>query len=78
MTQHNRSRVIRYVKRGTLPGCDLLSLYDRSENLLIVDEDHFERLSDVDREIVLKTEHSALLIEYPVNKPPRIKFEEAM
>jgi hypothetical protein len=77
MTQHNRSRVIRYVKQGTLPGCDLLSLYDRSENLLIVDEDHFERLSDVDREIVLKTEHSALLIEYPVNKPPRIKFEEA-
>jgi hypothetical protein len=74
---HNQPRVVRYVKRGTLPGCDLLSLYDRSENLLIVDEDHFERLSDADREIVLQTEHSALLIEYPANKPPRIKFEEA-
>jgi hypothetical protein len=75
MTGHNQSRVIRYVKRGMLPGCDLLSLYDRGENLLIVDEDHFKRLSDVEREIVLRTEHSALLIEYPANKPPRIKVD---
>jgi len=75
MTLHNKSRVIRYVKPGTLPGCDLLSLYDRGENLLIVDADHFERLSDVDREIVLQTECSALLIEYPANRPPRIKFD---
>jgi hypothetical protein len=43
-----------------------------------VRDPHFERLSDVDREIVLQTEHSALLIEYPVNKPPRRKIEEGM
>jgi hypothetical protein len=36
----NELRIIRYVKPGTLPGRDLLSLYDRGENLLIVDEDH--------------------------------------
>jgi hypothetical protein len=48
-----QSRVIRYVELGTLPGRDLLSLYDKSANLLIVDRVHFERLSDENREIVL-------------------------
>jgi hypothetical protein len=68
----NQSRIIRYVKPGTLPGRDLLSLYDESANLLIIDRDHFERLSDENREIVLGTQHSALLIEYGGNKPPRV------
>jgi hypothetical protein len=68
-----QSRIIRYVEPGTLPGRDLLSLYDKSANLLIVDWVHFERLSDENREIVLHTTHPALLIEYGENKPPRCK-----
>jgi hypothetical protein len=67
------TRIIRYVLPGTLPVRDLLALYDKSANLLIVDKDHFERLSDEDREVVLRTQESALMIEYPVNKPPRIR-----
>jgi len=55
-----------------LPARDLLSLYDKSANLLIIDRDHFERLSDENREVVLRTQHSALLIEYGENKPPRV------
>jgi hypothetical protein len=38
--------IIRYVLPGTLPGRDWLSLFDKGANLLIVDRDHFERLSD--------------------------------
>jgi hypothetical protein len=71
----NQSRIVRYVKRGTLPARDLLSLYDKSANLIIIDRDHFERLSDENREIVLRTQHSALLIEYGENKPPRVKVD---
>jgi hypothetical protein len=59
---HKQSRIIRYVEPGTLPARDLLSLYDKSANLLIVDRDHFERLSDENREIVLRTKHPALLL----------------
>jgi hypothetical protein len=70
------ARIIRYVLPGTLPARDLLSLYVESSNLLIVDRDHFERLSDENREIVLRTQEPALLIEYPANKPPRIKSED--
>ena len=71
------TRVIRYVLPGTLPARDLLALYDKSANLLIVDKDHFERLSDEDREVVLRTQESALMIEYPVNKPPRIRTQRS-
>ena len=45
------TRVIRYVLPGTLPARDLLALYDKSANLLIVDKDHFERLSQPAPEI---------------------------
>jgi hypothetical protein len=72
----NQPRTFRYVERGTLPGTDLLSLYDKSINLLIIDKGHFACLSDADREAVLRTEHSALLIEYPANRPPRIKIDD--
>jgi hypothetical protein len=75
MKMHEQPRVIRYVEPGTLPGRDLLSLYDKSANLLIIDRVHFERLSDENREIVLRTMHFALLIEYGENKPPRIKVD---
>lgn len=71
----NQSRIIRYVEPGTLPGLDLLSLYDKSANLLIIDRDHFERLSDENREMVLRTQHSALLIEYRENEPPRVNVD---
>jgi hypothetical protein len=74
----NQSRIIRYVEPGTLPARDLLSLYDKSANLLIIDRDHFERLSDENREVVLRTQHSALLIEYGENKPPRVKVYTSM
>jgi hypothetical protein len=54
------ARIIRYVARGTLPEVGLRALYDKSANLLIVDRDWFEGLSDSEKSIVLKTQRPYL------------------
>lgn len=49
------ARIIRYVEPGTLPAANLLAIYDKSQNLLIIDRDHFERLDWIDKHQLLRT-----------------------
>lgn len=49
------ARIIRYVEPGTLPSANLLAIYDKSQNLLIIDREHFERLDWIDRHQLLRT-----------------------
>ncbi len=65
-------RLIRYVEPGTLPAANLLALYDKSQNLLIIDREHFERLDWIDRHCTLRTHHPYLEIVYEANRPPRV------
>jgi hypothetical protein len=58
------ARLIRYVEPGTLPAANLLAIYDKTQNLLIIDRDHFERLDWIDRHLTLRTHRPYLEIEY--------------
>lgn len=51
-------RLIRYVEHGTLPADDLICIYDKSKNLLIVDRKNFDALSKIEQHIVLRTQRS--------------------
>jgi hypothetical protein len=66
------ARLFRYVAPGTLPAANLLAIYDKTKNLLIIDREHFERLSDVERHRVLRTQRSYLEVIYEKNRPPAI------
>jgi hypothetical protein len=65
-------RLIRYVEAGTLPAANLLSLYDKKANLLIIDREYFDRLNEYEQRTVLRTQRSYLEIEHLPNKAPRI------
>lgn len=66
------ARIIRYVEPGTLPAANLLAIYDKSQNLLIIDRDHFERLDWIDKHLTLRTHKPFLEIEYEANRPVRV------
>jgi hypothetical protein len=66
------ARIFRYVEPGTLPSSDLLAIYDKTQNLLLIDREHFERLSDIERHLVLRTHRPFLEIRYEKNRPPAI------
>ncbi|WP_454627710.1 hypothetical protein [Bradyrhizobium cenepequi] len=66
------ARLIRFVEPGTLPAANFLAVYVESQNLVIIDREHFERLSDYDRRQVLRTQQPYLEIEYPANRPARL------
>ena len=53
-------RLIRYVARGTLPEVGLRALLDRKANLLIIDKDWFEGLTDTEKGLVLRTQRPYL------------------
>ena len=57
-------RLIRYVDRGTLPAANLLAVYDKSQNLLIIDREHFERLDWAQKHITLRTHRPFLEVTY--------------
>ena len=59
------ARLMRYVEPGTLPGANLLAIYDKAQNLLIIDRELFERLTETERSITLRTQQSFLEIELP-------------
>jgi hypothetical protein len=42
----------------------LLSIYDKSQNLLIIDREHFARLTDVEKRFVLRTHRPFIEIHY--------------
>jgi len=56
-------RLMRYVEPGTLPGTNLLAIYDKAQNLLIIDRELFERLTDTERSITLRTTQSFLEVD---------------
>lgn len=56
-------RIIRYVEPGTLPGKDLLSIYDPTQNLLIINKELFERLSATDKSQVLRTHRTSITVQ---------------
>jgi hypothetical protein len=64
-------RLIRRVPEGTLPGADLLSLYDPKLNLLVIDNDKFQRLDAASQRLVLRTNVTALVIVDGVPMPAR-------
>lgn len=55
-------RLIRRVDRGTLPGVDLVAILDPSINLLIIDKVLFEQLDGRQKELVYRTNETALVI----------------
>ena len=48
-------RLMRYVKHGTLPTAELVSIYIEESNLLIIDKQHFDSLSEIDKRKLLRT-----------------------
>lgn len=56
-------RLIRYVDPGTLPGRDILSIYDKSQNLLIIDSEHFKQLTELERRAVFRTERPVIYVD---------------
>lgn len=57
-------RLIRYVERGTLPNTNLLAIYDKSQNLLIIDREHFARLDWAQKHLTLRTHRPFLEVSY--------------
>lgn len=58
------ARIIRYVEPGTLPAAKLLAIYDHTQNLLIIDREHFQRLDWLDRHKLLRTHKPFTEITY--------------
>lgn len=69
--QQELPRLIRRVPAGTLPGEDLLAIYDPKQNLLVIDRDKFDALDDEDKKLVLRTNETALVIVGGVPRPAR-------
>mgnify|MGYP000019248193 CR=1 FL=1 len=67
------ARIIRYVDAGSLPGTDILAIYDKNTNTLLIDRDYFERLSDIDRHMVIRTHLPVLEIFFHKDKTPFVK-----
>jgi hypothetical protein len=63
------ARLIRYVEPGTLPGINLLAVLDKKANLLIIDKVLFERLTDTERQLVLKTQQPFLEVDFANQRP---------
>jgi hypothetical protein len=59
------ARLIRYVEPGTLPTKDLMALYDKGQNLLIIDRAHFEKLSRAEQNILKKTHEPFIEVGCP-------------
>lgn len=62
-------RLIRYVERGTLPGANLLSIFNEKENLLIIDKDHYESLGATERHMALRTRQSFTEMPFSSHAP---------
>lgn len=56
-------RLIRFVEPGTLPDKNLLAIYVKSDNLLIVDRKLYDTLSPVQQKLTLRTHKSSLTVD---------------
>ena len=66
------ARLFRYVEPGTLPADNLLAILIKEKNLLIIDREYFERLSDTEQHLVLRTQRPFLEISFPPNRAARL------
>ena len=64
------ARLFRWVPSLPLP--NMLSLFFKRQNLLVIDKELFDMLSDDQRHRVLRTEEKCLEVHFPPNKPPAI------
>jgi hypothetical protein len=48
-------RLFRFVEPGTLPSTSLIATLDKTHNVLSIDREKFQQLSDLQRQIVLTT-----------------------
>ena len=58
------ARIFRYVEPGTLPSRDIVSLYSKEANLLIIDKANFEKLSPMQKHLVLRTHEPCIEVDY--------------
>ena len=58
------ARLFRYVEPGTLPSRDIISLYDKSSNLLIIDRVNFAKLTPMQKHLVLRTHEPCIEVDY--------------
>lgn len=63
-------RLIRYADSMPLP--NILSLFFKSTNLLIIDKVHYARLDWIAQHELLRTEQPCMEIYYPPNRPPLV------
>ena len=49
------ARLMRYVEPGTLPGKNILAIYDKDNNLLIIDREKFGTLTKLEQRALLRT-----------------------
>ena len=72
--ENGPARLFRWTETMPLP--DIVSMYFEQQNLLLIDKEHFEKLSDEQRHILLRTEQQVMKIHYPPNKPPFVSARE--
>jgi len=65
-------RIIRYVEHGTLPHPKLISLFSEQSNLLVIDRDHYERITPDQRHSLLRTQKKVVEIQYYETRNPTI------
>lgn len=66
------ARLFRYVEPGTLPGANLLAIYVKHQNLLIIDRELFNQLTDTERHLVLRTQEPSLEVEHTRDRSARL------
>ena len=62
------ARIFRYVECMPLP--NIVSMLFENQNLLMIDRELFDRLDEVQRHRVLRTQEQVLEVVFPPNKPP--------
>jgi len=64
------ARLIRYVP--VMPTKNMLTLFFHRQNLLLIDKEHFERLDDTTRHLVLRSEDKCLEVRYANGRNPTV------
>ncbi len=57
------ARIMRYVEPGTLPGKNLLCIWDQANNLLVINRELFEQLTPVQKSQTLRTQRTSITME---------------
>jgi hypothetical protein len=56
-------RLMRYVDAGAMPGPNLLALYDKGQNLLVINRTLYEQLTLEDQRTTLRTHRTSLTVD---------------